>query len=338
MAKASAIANANIALVKYWGKRNKELMLPQTGSISMTTEGLNAHTTVEFDPKYREDILILNGKEYGKGDEEYDDYVGLFLKVVREKYPEKAKDLKVKIVSNNNFPTAAGLASSAAGFAALAAAVNEALKLGLREKELSMLARRGSGSATRSIHAGFVEWHRGENEDGSDCYAEQLFPPEHWPEFRLVIAVTTKKDKKVKSRAGMSQSVANSPYYKAWRDDVIPKHIETIRKALGEKDFKALGEAAETNALMMHAVAIATTPPVIYWNAGTMDIVHAVMDWRDQGLECYFTIDGGPQVKVLCLEKDSKEIAKRIRGFPNIEDIIITRPGQGVKITKEHLF
>ncbi len=336
--KASAIANANIALVKYWGKRNKELMLPQTGSVSMTTEGLNAHTTVEFSPKYREDALVLNGRKYGRGEEEYDDYVGLFLKVVRETYPDKAKGLKARIVSNNNFPTAAGLASSAAGFAALAAAVNEALGLGLGDRELSMLARRGSGSAARSIHSGFVEWKMGRKEDGSDCYAEQLFPPGHWPEFRLVIAVTSKKDKKVKSRAGMSQSVANSPYYRAWKEDVVPKHIEAVKRALAERDFRALGETAELNALMMHAVAIATTPPVIYWNAGTMDIIHSVMDWRDQGLECYFTIDGGAQVKVMCLEKDSGEIARRIRKFPNIEDVITTRPGQGVKIVREHLF
>jgi len=304
----------------------------------MTTEGLQAHTTVEFDSKYQDDILIVGGKEFKKGDEEYDDYVGQFLKVVREKFPDKVGDLKVKIVSNNNFPTAAGLASSAAGFAALAAAVNEALKLGLDDKELSMLARRGSGSATRSIHAGFVEWHRGEKEDGSDCYAEQLFPPEHWPELRMVVAVTSKKDKKIKSRAGMKQSVATSPYYKVWRDEVVPKHIEIIKKALAEKDFKVLGETAEANALMMHAVAIATTPPVIYWNAGTMDIIHAVMDWRDEGLECFFTIDGGPQVKVLCLEKDSDEIARRLREFENIEDVIITKPGSGVRITDEHLF
>lgn len=336
--KASIIANANIAMVKYWGKRNKELMLPQHGSVSMTTEGLQAHTTVEFDPKYERDIVIIGGKEFGPGTEEYDDYTGLFLKVLREMYPEKTRDLKVKIVSNNNFPTAAGLASSAAGFAALAAAVNEALGLGLDDKQLSMLARRGSGSATRSIHAGFVEWHRGEKEDGSDCYAEQLFPPEHWPELRMVIAVTSRKDKKVKSRAGMKQSVANSPYYSAWKEDVVPKHIEAMKKALAEKDFKLLGETAESNALMMHAVAIATTPPVIYWNAGTMDIIHAVMEWRDEGLQCYFTIDGGPQVKVLCLEKDAEGIARRVREFPNIEDVIITQPGRGTRIVDEHLF
>jgi diphosphomevalonate decarboxylase len=333
--KASSIANANIALVKYWGKRNKEFMLPQTGSVSMTTEGLQAHTTVEFDPKYKEDVLVVNGKEYRKGDEEYDDYVGLFLKVVRDM---TGKDVKAKIVSSNNFPTAAGLASSAAGFAALAGAVNEALGLGLDDRQLSMLARRGSGSATRSVHAGFVEWKRGEKEDGSDCFAEQLFSQDHWPEFRMVIAVTSRKDKKVKSRAGMKQSVATSPFYKTWAEKVVPRHIETIKRALAEKDFKTLGETAELNALAMHAVAIATKPPVIYWNAGTMDIIHAVMDWRDEGLECYFTIDGGPQVKVMCLEKDAEEIAKRIKQFDNIEDVIITRPGSGIEITKDHLF
>jgi diphosphomevalonate decarboxylase len=338
MPKATTIANANIALVKYWGKRNKELMLPQTGSISMTTEGLQAHTTVEFDSKYENDIVIVNGKEYKQGDEEYDDYVGVFLSVVRQAYPDKAKDLKVKIVSNNNFPTAAGLASSAAGFAALAAAVNEALGLNLDQKQLSMLARRGSGSATRSISGGFVEWKGGELEDGSDCFAEQLFPPEHWPELRMVIAVTSKKDKKVKSRAGMSASVKTSPYYSAWKNDVVPKHIEAMKKAIAEKDFKLLGQTAETNAIMMHAVAFATTPPVIYWNAGTMDIVHAVMDWRDAGMDCYFTIDGGPQVKVLCREKDVEEIKKRLKDFDNIEDVIVTQAGNPVKVVDNHLF
>jgi len=332
--KASVIANANIALVKYWGKRNKELMLPQTGSVSMTTEALQAHTTVEFDPKYTEDILIVGGKEYRKGDEEYDDYVSLFLNVVRKM---TGNQTKCKIVSNNNFPTAAGLASSAAGFAALAAAVNAALEMGLDGRQLTMLARRGSGSATRSIQGGFVEWHRGEAEDGSDCFAEQIFPPEHWPEFRMVIAVTSKKDKKVKSRAGMAKSVENSPFYESWRE-LVPKHIDMVKKALADRDFKTLGETAELNALAMHAVAIATNPPIVYWNAGTMDIVHAVMDWRDEGLECYSTIDGGPQVKILCLEKDANDIANRLKQFGNIEDVIITKPGQAARVVDEHLF
>jgi diphosphomevalonate decarboxylase len=333
--KASAIANANIALVKYWGKRNKELMLPQTGSVSMTTEGMYAHTTVEFDPKYTEDIMIVNNREYKKGDGEYDDYTGKFLDIVREM---TGNETKCKIVSNNNFPTAAGLASSAAGFAALATAINQALNMGLDEKQLSILARRGSGSATRSIQSGFVEWHRGEAEDGSDSFGEQIFPPEHWPEFRMVAAVTSKKDKKVKSRAGMAHSVENSPFYSAWARDVVPKHIDIIKKALSERDFKTLGETAELNSLTMHAVALATTPPIVYWNAGTMDIVHAVMDWRDEGIQCYVTMDGGPQVKIMCLEKDAEEITSRVKQFDNIEDVIITKPGQGARAVDEHLF
>ncbi len=333
--KASAIANANIALVKYWGKRNKELMLPQTGSVSMTTDGLQSHTTVEFDLKYPEDILVVNGKEYNKGDEEYDDYVGKFLSVVRE---ITGNQTRCKIVSNNNFPTAAGLASSAAGFAALATAVNEALGMGLDKEQLSMLARRGSGSATRSIHSGFVEWHKGEEDDGSDCMAKQLFTPEHWPEFRMVIAVTTKNDKKIKSRAGMAKTVENCPYYSVWRDEIVPRDIVTIKKAIAERDFRTLGETAELNCLKMHATAMTTNPPIIYWNAGTIDIMHAVMDWRDEGMQCYFTIDGGPQVKILCLEKDALEIANRVKQFPNVEDIIITKPGKGAMVTDEHIF
>lgn len=332
--KASAIANSNIALVKYWGKRNKELMLPQTGSISLTLDGLQTHTTVEFDPKYKEDALIINSKEIPKGTEDYDDYVGKFLTILRG---IAGSDLKAKMVSNNNYPTAAGLASSASGMAALAVAASKALGMDLNKKELSMLARRGSGSASRSIDGGFVEWYRGEKEDGSDCFAEQIFPPEYWPEFRMVIAVTSKKEKKIKSRAGMAQSVETCPYYPKWLEEV-PKDIEAIKKALADKNLKTLGEMTELNCLKMHAVMITTNPPIVYWNAGTMDIIHAVMDWRDEGLECYFTIDGGPQVKVLCLEKDAEEIARRIREFPNVEDVIITRPGQGARIVEEHLF
>lgn len=332
--KASAIANANIALVKYWGKRNKELMLPNNGSISMTTEGLCAHTTVEFDEKYTQDQLVLNGNEIKPGTEDYDDYVGKFLSVVRQ---ISGTNLKVKIVSNNNFPTASGLASSAAGFAALAAAVSKALNLPMDAKNLSILARRGSGSATRSVLGGFVEWKRGEKEDGSDSYAEQIVDENFWPEFRMIICVTSKKEKKVKSRAGMAQTVKTSPMYKAWLE-TVDNDLETVRKAILEKDFTTVGKTAEENCLKMHATMITTKPPIIYWNAGTMEIIHAVMDWRDEGLESYFTIDAGPQVKIMCLEKDVNEIVKRVKQFSHIEDVIITKPGSGVKIVDDHLF
>lgn len=335
MPKASAIANSNIALVKYWGKRDRDLMLPHNGSISMTLDGLQTHTTVEFDGKYKEDLLAINGKRLEKGAEEYDEYLGRFMGKLRGQYGIRHF---ARISSENNYPTAAGLASSASGMAALALAASRAAGLDLSKKELSILARYGSGSACRSVEGGFVEWKRGEKADGSDSFGEQLFPKEHWPELRMVIAVTSAKAKKVKSRAGMAKTVENCPFYRTWAYEVAPKDIEDMRKAIAEKDFTLLGKTAELNCLKMHATALATDPPIIYWNAGTVEVMHAVMDWRDSGLECYFTIDGGPQVKILCLEKEAAEIAKRLKSFDTVEDIIVTGAGDGARVVGNHLF
>jgi diphosphomevalonate decarboxylase len=332
--KSSAIAPVNIALVKYWGKRNKELMLPKNSSISMTTDGLYSHTTVEFDKKYKEDIFILNNLEFKNGSEEYDEYIGSFLNLVRK---IKKTDFKAKIVSKNNFPTSSGLASSASGFSALAAAVNEALDLGLDKKGLSMLARRGSGSATRSIHGGFVEWEKGEREDGSDSFAEQIADSQYWPEFRMIVCITSKKEKKVSSRAGMAQTVATSPLYETWLK-TVEGDLKKVRKGIIDKDFTLVGKTAEENCLKMHSTMITTTPPIIYWNKTTINIMNSVISWREEGLESYFTIDAGPQVKIICLEKDANEILKRCKSLEGIEDVIITELGQGAVITDEHLF
>lgn len=332
--KASAIANANIALVKYWGKRNKELMLPQNSSISMTLDGLYAHTTVEFEKEYQNDIFILNGREFIKGTKEYDEYMGLFLNIVRD---IGKTNLKAKIVSKNNFPTAAGLASSAAGFAALSTAANEALNLGLTKKNLSILARRGSGSATRSIFGGFVEWKKGEKEDGSDSFAAKIENSGYWPDFRIIACITTKKEKKIKSRAGMAQTVLTSPMYRGWLD-TIEEDLTKVRKGIKEKDFTLVGKIAEKNCLKMHATMMTTVPSIIYWNKTTIEIIHSVINWRDKGLESYFTIDAGPQVKIICLEKNILEIIKRCKKIEGIKDLIVTKPGEGARITEKHLF
>ena len=332
--KASAIANANIALVKYWGKRNKELMLPYNSSISMTLDGLHTHTTVEFEKEYQNDIFILNGREFVKGTKEYDEYIGLFLNIVRD---IGKTNLKAKIVSENNFPTAAGLASSAAGFAALAVAVNKALDLGLDRKNLSILTRRGSGSATRSILSGFVEWRKGEKEDGSDSFGEQIAKPDYWSDFRIIVCITTKEEKKIKSRAGMAQTVLTSPMYKSWLE-TVEEDLEKVRKGIKEKDFTVVGKTAEENCLKMHATMITTQPPIIYWNKGTIEIIHSVINWRNKGLESYFTIDAGPQVKIICLEKDISEIIERCKKIKGIKDLITTKPGEEAGITEKHLF
>lgn len=329
--KASAIANANIALVKYWGKRDKKLMLPNNGSISLTLDGLNTHTTAEFDEKYEKDEVTVGGNNL---DGEALQNVSNYLDIIREK---AGISLKAKVVSNNNFPTAAGLASSASGYAALALAASKAAGLDLDKNELSILARRGSGSASRSIEGGFVEWKKGEKVDGSDSFGVQVANQDHWPDFRLVTVITATTEKKVKSRAGMSQTVATCPYYKDWIE-TVEQDLDTVRKGILDKDFTVVGKTAEYNCLKMHATMMTTQPPIIYWNPTTMNIIHSIMNWRDEGLESYFTIDAGPQVKIICLEKDVEEIQKRLSTIEGIEKVHLCKPGGEAKLIEDHLF
>jgi len=330
--KSTAVASANIALTKYWGKRDKKLMLPQNGSVSVTLEGLTTKTTVEFDPDYKEDVFILNGEEFKEGEEKQQ--VVDHLNMIREM---AKSDHKAKVVSESNFPTAAGLASSASGFAALSVAGAKAAGLNLDKKELSILSRRGSGSASRSVDGGFVEWQKGEKEDGSDSYAITVAPSSHWPEFRIITTIVRKGPKKVKSRAGMSQTVKTCPYYKGWLE-TVNEDIENVKKAIKEKNFTLLGETAEYNCLKMHATMMTTKPPIIYWEGPTLEIMHAVMNWREEGLECYFTIDAGPQVKIICLEKDVPELEKRLKDLNGVKDIVICKPGEDAELIDDHLF
>lgn len=327
--KSTATANANIALVKYWGKRDSRLILPQNGSISMTCDGLQTTTTVEFG-KYKDDKIILNDEELKKEK----DAIVSHLNLVREMAGIKQK---AKVVSRSNFPVAAGLASSASGFAALSLAASCAAGLSLNEKELSILARRGSGSASRSICEGFVEWFRGSRNDGSDSYAQSIAGKEHWHEFRMFTTIVTEARKKVSSRAGMSKSVETCPYYKGWLE-TIEQDLNIVRKGIKEKDFSTVGHAAEHNCLKMHALMLTTIPSIIYWQPATMEIIHEVMLMRQQGLECYFTIDAGPNVKVMCLQKNEKEIVVRLKKLKCVKKIIACRPGEGARLTERHLF
>lgn len=333
MKKATAIVNANIALIKYWGKRDKKLVLPNNSSISMTFDKLNTVTTVEFDEKYNEDILILDNQEFKEG-EVFERAVG-HLNLIRE---ISGIGEKAKIVSKNNFPTAAGLASSASGFAALSLAGSKAAGKDLDLKELSILARRsGSGSATRSCLGGFVEWLRGEKEDGSDSCAVQIAPAEHWPEFRMIVTIVSIIKKKVSSTAGMDQTVKTCPMYKAWLD-TANEDIKRVKKGILEKDFTLVGSTAEFNCLKMHATMMTTKPALIYWMPTTLEIIQAVLAWREEGLESYFTIDAGPQVKVICLENQVPELEKRLKNIEGVKKIIVCKPGEDPGLIDDHLF
>lgn len=204
-------------------------------------------------------------------------------------------------------------------------------------EELTIIARRGSGSASRSISGGFVEWRKGQKEDGSDSYAETLAGPEHWPDLTMIVTVVSPQEKKVSSRAGMKQTVITSPFYESWLR-TIESDIETVKNAILEKNFQLLGATAEKNALKMHATMHTTSPPLIYWESGTLKLMKEIISLREEGTECYFTIDAGPQVKILCLKKDIPKISERITNLGVTQDLYICHPGEGAIIIEDHLF
>lgn len=331
--KVTGTANANIALTKYWGKKNSELKTPWNSSTSVTLKGLKTTTTVEFDDKYKEDIFILDGQEYKAGQNEYAG-VKEQLNLIRKK---SGIHKKAKVVSKNNFPTAAGFASSASGLAALTFVAAKAAGLNLSIEELSKISRMGSGSASRSLIDGFAIWHKGDKEDGSDSFAEQIAPIEHWPEFRILGCVISKKAKKIKSRAGMAQSVATSPIFEQWHT-IAEADSKKMTELIKIKNFKALGELAQNNCILMHACAMTTRPPVIYWTDGTMQVIHRVLEMQDEGINAYFTIDGGPQVKVICLQQDVSKIKQKLEELDMVQEIIECEPGKGPQLIEEHLF
>jgi diphosphomevalonate decarboxylase len=328
--KVTAIANANIALIKYWGKKNSELKTPYNSNTSVTLDGLKTTTTVEFGD-YEKDIFILDKQEYFEGSGEYDTAKGQ-LDLIREKSGEVKK---AKVVSENDFPTAAGFASSASGLAALTFAAAKAANLKATTKELSVIARMGSGSASRSLIDGFAVWHA--SEVSEESFAEQIMPKEHWPKFRILGCVISKKAKKTKSRAGMKQSVVTSPIFEQWYT-TAEKDAKKMIELIKSKDFEGVGELAQSNCVLMHACAMTTKPTIMYWTQGTMQVIQKVLELQNEGVKAYFTIDGGPQVKVICLEEDVPKLKEILIGLEMVQEIIECKPGTAPKTTKEHLF
>ncbi len=329
--KATAIANSNIALVKYWGKRDERKILPMNSSLSVTLDDLYTTTTVEFGPRYRMDRIRLGGREL-KGEER--SRVVKHLNLVRSLagITERAR-----VESRNSFPTAAGLASSASGFCALSLAASAAAGVGLDAKNLSILSRLGSGSATRSVYGGFVEWQKGKKADGSDSCAVQLAGETHWKDFRMITTIVETARKKVSSRAGMRDTVKTSPLYPAWLE-TVEADLKAVRKGIRQRNWKVVGETAELNCLKMHATMMTTTPRVLYWVPATVEVLRAVAGWRAQGEKCWFTIDGGPNVKVMCRARDANRLARRLQGLKGVKKALVCKPGPGARLSTRHLF
>ncbi len=320
----TTLAHANIALVKYWGKRDLRLNLPAVGSISLTLNGLSTRTTVEFGDHLEKDCLLLDGSEVNGNAAER---VSQFLDLVRERAGIQAK---AEVVSENDFPTGAGLASSASGFAALSLASTRAAGLELDPKELSILARRGSGSAARSIFGGLVEMHRGDKDDGSDAFAMTLAGSEEWP-LRLVVAMTSLAPKTVGSTMGMQRSSETSPYYQSWVESSA-EDLEVARRAIEDRDLVTLGEVTEHSCLKMHSLTWSSRPPFSYWSPETLRAMEVVRRLRGEGLVCYFTMDAGPQVKALCDADSAGAVAATLSALPGVERVLTCSPGEGVRI------
>ena len=318
----TARANANLALVKYWGKRDPELNLPATGSISLTLEGLSVEARVAFGDREADRIEIDGSLAHG----EEAARVSHFLDVLRL---EAGRRERADVATRSEVPRGIGLASSAAAFAALALAGSRAAGLRLEPPALSALARRGSGSAARSIFGGFVEWRRGNRPDGRDSVAASLATTEGW-DIRVVVAVTTTQAKAVSSRAGMSRALS-SPLYPAWVASV-EADLDEARAAIRARDLEALGLVAEHSALKMHAIGLAARPPLLYWRPATIECMHRVWALRAEGTAAFFTIDAGPQVKVLCQRADAEYVAGVLREAPGVERALTCAPGGGAEV------
>lgn len=315
-AQAKARAHSNIALIKYWGKRDASLNLPAVGSISVTLDGLYTDTDVRFDPALAADCAEINGADVSA------ERFTRFLNLIRQR---AAIDTRARIVSSNNFPTGAGLASSASGFAALAMAATHAAGLDLSTRELSILARQGSGSAARSILGGLVEMHRGQASDGLDAFAEPILTARDWP-LEVVVAITDTASKTINSTIGMSDLDSRSDYYDAWVQHAEPD-LAAMREAIAARDFDAVGTLAEMSCLKMHGLMLSTRPGLIYWNAATVAAMHTVRQLRADGVPVYFTIDAGPQVKALCAPGHAADVARALTAVPGVLDTRITGLG-----------
>lgn len=305
-----AYAPSNIALCKYWGKRDQALNLPVTPSLSISLGAKGTITQLSqsdsaHDTAWLNDQPIDWATPFGRRLEE-------FLNLFRP-----SDSLHFKIVVKTNIPIGAGLASSASGFASLVQALDLFFQWELTDTQLSILSRMGSGSASRSIWQGFVEWHAGVRDDGMDSFAQPI--EDTWPELCVGLLVLDEKEKAIGSRDAMQRTVTTSPLYSAWPAKV-KLDMSSLKHAIMLKDFAQLGKTAESNAMTMHATMLSAWPPVCYSSAKTVTEMHKIWQLRQDGLPLYFTQDAGPNLKLLFLENDISAIQDN---FPNVE---IVRP------------
>lgn len=321
MTTATAQAHPNIAFIKYWGNRDQALRLPANGSISMNLDGLFTRTTVSFQPSLPFDELVINGREVtGPGLER----VSAILDLIRAM---AGIGERAEVITENNFPSGAGIASSASAFAALALAGSRAAGLTLSEAELSRLARRGSGSAARSIPGGFVEWQAGTGDE--DSFAFSIAPPEHW-QLTDCIAVVSAAHKKTGSTEG--HALAPTSPLQAARVADAPRRLDLCRSAILNRDFDAFAAIVELDSDMMHAVMMTSSPALHYWQPASLSVMQAVRQWRGEGLPVCYTVDAGPNVHVLCPQTEARVVEMKLREIAGVSNVLVAKVGGAAKI------
>ena len=325
--KATARACSNIAFVKYWGKSDFERNIPLNGSLSMALSDAVTTTTVEWDPTLKQDEIYLEGERV---------LDGRALRISR--YLDRLRDawyrMGARVASVNSFPAGTGIASSASGFAALATAAIGAFGEGLpAPQELTRWARRGSGSACRSIQAGFVEWIGGVDDAGS--FSRQLCPPEHW-DLRDIVVLVSSKEKAISSSDG-HRIATRHPFMPA-RQVELPRRILSIKGALAARDFGTFGELVEHEAMEVQAIMMSGRPSALYLQPGTVGLIHALRSWRQDGLPVYFTLDAGPNLHVLCEGAHAPEVVRRLGVVAPSVELIHNRPGPAAEVVDDHLY
>lgn len=319
--KATACACSNIAFIKYWGNRDDSLRIPVNGSISMNLEGLYTRTTITFDPALSADSALVDGHKMSGGGMSR---ISHHLDQVRQR---AGVQTRAHLESQSNFPAGVGIASSASAFAALSLAAVKALNLHLSESELSALARLGSGSASRSIPAGFVEWFAGDSHETS--YATSIAPADHWA-LVDVVALVSKTHKATGSTEG-HHTAATSPLQTARVADA-PRRLDLCRNALLNRDFEAFAKVVEQDSDIMHAIMMTGTPALFYWQPATLAIMAEVRHLRSSGIPVLYTIDAGPNVHCLCLKEYADQVDQAVRGLPGVLDTLRAGVGQGAWI------
>ena len=317
----AALAHPNIAFIKYWGNRDNDLRLPCNGSLSMNLSGLETKTSVQIDPSLSADQFRLSGKQT---EGEALKRVSNFLDIVRNL---AGISFFARVESENNFPAGAGIASSASAFAALALAASRAAGLNLGEEALSRLARRGSGSACRSIPDGFVEWQAGSTDQ--DSFAWSIAPADHWDLVDL-ICVLNSEHKTVGSTGG--HALASTSDLHLLRQEHVEERIEICRKAILDKDFERFASVVEEDSNLMHAVMRTSKPPLNYWLPETEVILWKVKHWRKNGIPVCSTVDAGPNVHVLTLSSEVEKVEALLKECPGVQRIFKARAGQGVRL------